>query len=468
MSTGLRIVRYPVARLATLWAAIALAGCVGPRPPEPAGASFTAPLAWRESPGPTAQIERNWWRGYGDPVLADLVEHALASNADIGIAVARVAEARGQERLARSQMLPTLDAVATGGRSRSLSALGTEKVSDSFSPQFEAAYQVDLFGRLRDLREAARAGVAATEAARDAAVLTVAASTARAYVTLRAYDAQLQVVRQTLQAREAALRLARQRADAGYTSQLEFEQARAEYEATAQAVPQAELAVSRQENALMLLLGDTPSVGVPRGAALDALNIPPVPAVLPAELLRRRPDLAQAEYQLAATDANLSAARKAFLPQIQLSASSGLLFASGVDGPVQLWSLGASVLAPLFEGGRLRAGTDIAAAQRDQAAFAYRRTALTAFREVNDNLAALSRLQRQAQSLRAQRDALASTLRHATNRYRAGYSTYLEQLDAQRQLLNAELNLVQAEADRLNASIALYQAMGGGWTDASR
>lgn len=466
MTAGARIPRiWAALRIALCAAALPLLfGCMGPRPEPPAGAALTPPPAWRVEPGPSAPLERDWWHRYGDPVLAQLVERALANNADLGIAAARVAEARAQQRLAQAQLLPTLDATATGGRSRSLNALGRESISNSFEPQFQAAYEVDLFGRLADLSEAARAGTLASEAAHDAGLLSVAATTARAYLTLRALDAQLAVVRQTLAAREDALRLARRRADAGYTSQLEFAQARAEYESTAQAVPQAELAVARQENALLLLIGDPSSGALARGAALSALRPPPVPDGLPADLLRRRPDIAQAEFQLAATDANLSAARKAFLPQLHLSGSAGLLYASGVASPVRIWSLGGSILAPLFEGGRIEAGAQVATAQRDQAAFAYRRAALTAFREVNDNLAALRQLEAQVLHLGQQRDALAAALRHATNRYRAGYSPYLEQLDAQRGLLSAELNLIQAHADWLNASVALYQAMGGGWS----
>ncbi|MBY4895934.1 efflux transporter outer membrane subunit [Cupriavidus sp. AU9028] len=462
--TQLSLRRLSLAALALVpVVALLMSGCAGPRPAAPEAAAVTPPPAWREQAGPAAPIERDWWRRYGDPVLTQLVETALRNNPDLGIAAARLAEANAQQRLARAQMLPTLDAVASGGRSRSLSALGRESLSNTFEPQLEAALPLDLYGRLSDLQQAARLGGIAAHAARDAAILTVAASTARAYLTLRAFDAQLQVVRDTLRARETALRLARRRAEAGYTSELELEQARAEYEATAQAVPQAELAVSQQENALLLLTGDTQATAIPRGEPLSALRIPALAPGLPAELLRRRPDLAQAEYQLAASDANLSAARKAFLPQIDLTASTGLLFTSAVSGPIQLWSIGGSILAPIFAGGRIEASADLAAAQRDQAAFAYRRTALAAFREVNDNLAALSRLDAQAQRLRAQRDALAAALRHATNRYRAGYSPYLEQLDAQRGLLNAELSLIQVEADRFGASVALYQALGGGW-----
>ena len=444
-----------------------LAGCLGPRPPVPPEASVTPPLAWRVDAGPSAPLEQEWWRRYGDPALAALVERALRHNDDVAIAMTRVTEALAQERVARAELLPTLDFSAPASRARSLNAVGREITLNAALPQFQAAYEVDLFGRLGDLADAARANAQSSEAARDTVILAVAATTARAYITLRALDAQLDVVRQTLVSREEALRLARARAEAGYTSRLEFQQARAEYESTAQAVPQAELAVARQENALNQLIGEAQPLAIERGRQLSDLNQPPLSGGLPAELLRRRPDIAQAEFDLAASDASLSAARKAYLPQVNLSAGAGLLYATGAMNPVRIWSLGGSILAPIFEGGRISANADAAAARRDRAAFVYRRVVLTALREVNDSLADLQKLEAQEQHLQQQRDALVASLRHATNRYKAGYSPYLEQLDAQRGLLNAELGLVQARANRLNASVALYQAMGGGWQPAA-
>jgi outer membrane protein TolC len=198
--------------------------------------------------------------------------------------------------------------------------------------------------------------------------------------------------------------------------------------------------------------------------ALAQLARPAIPAGLPADLLRRRPDVAQAEYQLAASDKNLAAARKRFLPQVRLTAAAGSAFSTLLADPIAIWSVGGSILAPLFEGGRLTGQAEVAGAQRDQAAFAYRRAALIAFREVDDALAGVKRLDEQVAFAQAQRDALAEGLRLATNRYREGYSPYLEQLDAQRGLLGAELALVQLRADALSARIQLYQAMGGGWS----
>jgi multidrug efflux system outer membrane protein len=443
-------------------APLLLAACAAPEAPPPAGAAVAPPSAWRTDAGATVAVVPGWWRSLGDPVLDALVERALANNPDIGIAVGRVREARAQETLARAQLFPSLDLGASASHGRSLSALGTANESTVAQPVFQAAYELDLFGRISSQVEAARASALASEAARHSVRLSVAAATATSYVTLRGLDARLAIVRATVAARADALRIARDRAEIGYTSQLELRQAEAEYRAATQIVPQAQLAIARQENALSVLVGENPR-DIARGVGLDALRRPAVPDGLPSDLLRRRPDIVQAERTLAASDASLAAARAQFLPQLRLTGSAGAVGSSLIGDPVGIWSLGGSVLAPLFQGGRLRAGVESAAGRRDQAAFAYQRTVLTAFREVEDNLAAVIRLAEQRTQIELQRDALSEALRHATNRYQAGYSSYLEQLDAQRNLLSAELTLVQLEVDQLNALIALHQAVGGGW-----
>jgi NodT family efflux transporter outer membrane factor (OMF) lipoprotein len=444
-------------------ALLCLAACTAAPTPLPERAAVNPPAAWRGALEGEQAADARWWRAFGDPALASLVEAALDNNTDVAIAVARVREARAQERLARAQLFPNLSASVADSRARSVSPFGTAVEGSSGQAVVQTAYEVDLFGRIGDQVSAARDARMASLAARDAARLSVASAAASGYVALLGLDARRDVVQRTIQARSEALRLARSRAQAGYTSQLELRQAEAEYEAAALALPQVDLAISRQEQALRLLAGEAPGP-VARGAGLAALAAPPLPAQgVPSDLLRRRPDIAQAELTLAASDATLSAARKQFLPTLRLSASAGTVFASVLDDPISIWSVGGSVLAPLFEGGRLTAGVETAAARRDQAAFAYRRSALIAFREVEDALANVSSLSRQRTAAEAQRAAVADALRHAVNRYQAGYSSYLEQLDAQRALLSAELGLVQLRADQVNAVIALYQVLGGGW-----
>lgn len=442
--------------------ALLLAGCAGPRPGVPVGAAVVPPAGWRTAFATTTPVTAGWWQRFGDPVLTALVERALANNVDLAVAATRIAEARANVRLARAALSPSLSASGSVAEQRTLSSLGTGVDGLVAQPGVQAAYEVDLFGRLATLTRAARADLLASQAARDTTALAVAATTASGYVTLRALDARLETARDTLAARDEALRLAQRRALTGYTSMLELRQAEAEYQAAAQLVPQVALSISRQENALSVLTGGVPGP-IARGRTLAELTLPAIPSELPSALLRRRPDIAAAEYRLASADLSLSAARALFLPRVNLSGTAGLALSSLLPDPVTLFSLGGSVLAPILDGGRIRAGAEGAAARRDAAAYAYRGAALTAFREVEDSLAGVRRAGEQAGDVALQRAALAEALRLAQNRYRAGYASYIEQLDAQRGLLSADLTLIQARTDRLTALVTLYQALGGGW-----
>ncbi|MBB5710082.1 efflux transporter outer membrane subunit [Sphingomonas xinjiangensis] len=443
--------------------ALLLVSCAGPGPRTAPPAGPQVPQTWREAGTSGGTVQPEWWNAFGDPVLGRLVRQALANNPDIALAASRIQEARAQERLARAVLSPDISAGASAARSRSVGALGTPLEQTQASPALTVAYELDVFGRNRPAREAARLGTIAAQAARDATALTIAATTASNYLALRALDARLQVARDTLAARSEALRVARRRADTGYTSRLELNQAEAEYRATAQVVPQTELAIRRSENALGVLLGIAPT-SIPRGRAFADLVLPAVPGGLPSDLLRRRPDIFAAEARIAASDARLESARAQFLPRISLTGSAGVALSSVLADPITLFSLGSSVLAPIFDSGRLRAGVETAASQRDQAAIQYRTSVLTALREVEDGLAAVERQARVEAEVRAQRAALAEALVHASSRYRAGYASYIEQLDAQRGLLSADLTLIQARLDRLTALTDLYRAFGGGWT----
>jgi NodT family efflux transporter outer membrane factor (OMF) lipoprotein len=330
------------------------------------------------------------------------------------------------------------------------------------APQVAISYDLDLFGRLSQATSSARAALLASATARDSVALATASATASSYLTLLGLDAGLATTRATLAARGEALRVARRRAQAGYTSQLELRQAESEYQATEQLVPAAELAVSRQENALSILVGDPPG-DIKRGVAFNSLVTPAIPEGLPSELLRRRPDLVSAQATLIATDRTLDSARAAELPDFSLTTTGGAALSTALPNPIALYSVAANVLAPLVDGGRLRAQADTTAARRDQAAFAYRRAVLSAYREVEDSLASVQKLREQQVSVDNEVATLSETLRLATNRYNDGYAPYLDQLDAQRGLLGAQLVAIQIASDRLNAIVTLYQALGGGW-----
>jgi multidrug efflux system outer membrane protein len=441
-----------------------ISGCASVTPPPER--QVDAPAQWRTAVAYTVPVEPQWWTVFGDPVLTALVEQALANNNDVALAAARIREAHAQEQLARSQLFPAVDAVLGASRSRAVSAFGAPIEATGVQPQIQLGYELDLFNRIENQAKAAHATALGVDAAHAAAQLSVAAATAAGYLTLRALDARLEIARTTLSSRQEAVRIAHARAASGYTSQLELRQAEAEFAATAALVPQLELAVRRQENTINVLLGRAPA-DIPRGLALVRIAAPPVPTVLPSALARRRPDIAQAEANIAASDATLAATRAQLLPQIRLSAAGGSVFSTQLrNDPIAIWSLGMSVLAPIFNAGRTQAQVSGAESRRDQAIYAYKRSVVIAFREVEDALAAIDRLQAQHARVLAQQQALAEVMRHARNRYEAGYSSYLEQLDAQRVLLNTELTLAQIQGERLSACIALYQALGGGWEQA--
>jgi outer membrane protein, multidrug efflux system len=439
-----------------------VSACVGPRPAIPAAAAIAAPpTAWRTWAGPTGSIGSDWWRGFGDSQLTVFVERALRRNADIGTAVARVEEARALSRLARAQQMPLATFLLNTGPSRIL-VLAHGVDGYAAAPQVAISYDLDLFGRLSQATSSARAALLASATAGDSVALATASATASSYLTLLGLDARLATTRATLAARGEALRVARRRAQAGYTSQLELRQAESEYQATEQLEPAAELAVSRQENALSILVGDPPG-DIKRGVAFNSLVTPAIPEGLPSELLRRRPDLVSAQATLIATDRTLDSARAAELPDFSLTTTGGAALSTALPNPIALYSVAANVLAPLVDGGRLRAQADTTAARRDQAAFAYRRAVLSAYREVEDSLASVQKLREQQVSVDNEVATLSETLRLATNRYNDGYAPYLDQLDAQRGLLGAQLVAIQIASDRLNAIVTLYQALGGGW-----
>ncbi|MCC2978040.1 efflux transporter outer membrane subunit [Sphingomonas sp. PL-96] len=447
-----------------LLAGTALAACAPAERPLPTTAALPAMTTWRDPlPSNTVPVEPSWWHRLGDPALVPLVERAVANNVDVLTAVARVEEAEAAIRLTRAGRLPTLDASGAGGAQRSLSqitGLGTNSVT--VQPQLSAAWNLDLFGRVRALEGAARAQYRATQADRDAARLSVVAATVRAYVSLLSLDAQLDVTRNTLVSRREALRIAEDRARTGYSSQLELTQSQSEFEAIVLAIPQLEQARRVQENALRELTGDPPGAVV-RGK-LPAIQLPAVPAALPAELLRRRPDIAAAELRLAAADQTIASRRAEYLPDVQLSASGGALFVDGLDwDPVSIWSLGASILAPIFQGGALRANLDTATAQRDQAAFAYRGATIGALGEVDNAFSGERTLRERFDAALRRRAILQRSLGFATDRYRGGYAAYLEQLDAQRNLYQVELDAIAVREEQINNLVTLWAALGGGW-----
>ena len=465
---------HPTHRLAAavLLASAALAGCMPAHREAPALASITAPAAW-STPGSTtasthqAPINAQWWQAFGDTTLNYHVEAALVHNTDLLTAGSRLDAARAQLELSRAALGPTLGATLGVQAQRALGATGVA-TTRVLQPGLQASWEPDLWGRLHTLASAAQLRLRASQADRDAVALSISSSTAQTYIGLLALEAQLAQTRGTATSRAEALRIARDKAQAGYASQLQATQAESEYQGVLQSLPQLQAAIARQYNALRLLTGELPGQRGPadaQPARFAQLQLPSVPVALPSELLRRRPDLAQAESLLAASDASLQASRAAFLPQVSISASLGALYINALGyNPASVWSVGGSVLAPMFDQGRLKAQYDNAAAQRDQAAFAYRGATLAAFGEVENALIGAERLQQQMDHATQRRDVLARSLQHAKDRYDAGYAPYLEQLDAQRNLYQTEIEVINLRQSQLLNQLSLYKAMGGGWS----
>ena len=452
-------------RLLTIGVLALLAACSLPRHPPPAS-TLQVPVHWRTGIGPGSQVERNWWLAFHDPTLNDIVQRALAHNGDIRTAQARLQEYRARITVASSAEAPQLNASFAPTRERTIGAFGTPIYVTSFVGGVQASYELDVFGRSAATTEAARFDYAAQQAAADATALSVAANTAVGYLNLRGLDAQLELARETLVTRERSRDLARHEFEVGYTSRLDLAQAESEYRSTAQVVPQLERSIALQEDALALLTGANPGP-VMRGLPLDRLAAPGIAPMLPSELMRRRPDVASAESAIAAADASLAAARDQLLPSINLTAAVtpyAPTLPKLLSSPWLLWSAGGSVLAPIFNGGRLRAQTDIAASARDRAIIAYETAVRNAFAETEDALASIRSYEAQLSEGEARRVAAAEALRVARNRHANGYAGYLEELDAQRTLFSVETSQLQLRVSLLGAHVDLYRALGGGWS----
>lgn len=424
------------------------------------------PSQWRDQVGPASTAEGFWWRDFHDSMLNGYVDEALRYNSDVLTARERVNEYQARVQAADGARWPTLDAGLNASRRRSQSAAtGLPVHGDLYKGSLTASYNVDLWGEYSSETEAAKAGLDAQKAAAAAASLTVASSVASGYVTLLSLDEQLRVTRATLAARENAYKLAKRQFEAGYSSRLELMQSDSEYRSTRAQIPLIQHQITQQENALSVLVGKNPGA-VTRGGEFDRLTPLGIPSQLPSTLLNRRPDIVQAERQLLATDATLASSRAKLLPSINLVASGSLqdgMLSQLLENPLRLWSIGGSILAPLLNREALNAQVDVAMSQRNQALYAYESTVRNAFKEVNNSIDAIRRLKEQLIELQAQEQVAQETLHIAQNRYRNGYSSYLDELDAQRTLFSTQLSVVEVKNNLLLAQIDLYRALGGGW-----
>ncbi len=455
--------------------ALLLLGCtLGPDYARP---EVPLPANWREVEGAEAESLANmpWWELFQDPELQELIRIALLENKDLLIATERIEEARARYGFARSELYPRVDAFASAGRIElsedSFPALpsGADDDEALFALGGTAFWELDLFGRIRRTSEAELALLYAAEETRGAVVLALVGDVARAYVELRDLDQRLEISRRTLESRREYVDLARTRFEGGLTSELDWRQAEAEYFRMLSIVHDFERLVTQKENEIALLLGRNP-VATPRGERASALPLPPaIPTGLPAELLDRRPDVREAEQFLVSSNARIGAAKALLYPNIALTGDYGWESTELDDllsSPARAWSISANLLQPIFNAGQNRRVVDVAESQQRQALHVYERSILIAFREVEDALIGFRRAgeRRAAEGQRVGAERKVVDL--AELRYRGGVAAYLEVLDAQRSLFDAELGEAEAIRDQLVFLILLYKALGGGWPEA--
>ncbi len=455
-----------------LAAAVALAGCtVGPDYVRPV---TQAPEAWRIDYPKAAEVANTrWWEQFGDPVLNDLIASALRENRDVRIAAARIEQFAGAAVATRSQLYPQVGYGADVTRARA-SREGFPAIPEPVNNQFTlyqaqlgAAWQLDLFGRVRRLSEAAQAQVYASEQAKRGVVLTVVSGVAASYVGLRALDRQLEIARTTASNFGETARIFKLRFDHGLVSQTEVSQIDSQYQQALAAIPALGLRIAAQENLISILLGRNPGP-IPRGKTIDQLLAPAIPADLPSTLLLRRPDILQAEQNLVAANANIGAAKALYFPDISLTAALGSVstaFGNFLTGPAMTWGLIAGLTGPIFTGGAIAGQVQAAEAGTEAALNGYQLVILNAFRETNDALVGTQNRLEESARQTARVESLREAARLSHLRFDSGIASYVEVLVAENELFAAELALVATRADRFVQVIGVYQAMGGGWVD---
>ncbi|HEY5910020.1 MAG TPA: efflux transporter outer membrane subunit [Verrucomicrobiae bacterium] len=431
--------------------------------------------AWKEGKPLDNLPKGDWWEVFDDPMLNELERRAADANQGLKAAIARVDQARAEARVARSELLPSLDLDPRYTRQRispnQVPSFGN-LTANTFSAPLDLSYEIDLWGRVRRGFEGARADAQASLAAFHNVLLTLHSDVAQNYFALRALDDEIATVAGTVDLRKEQVRLVRSRFEGGIGSDLDV--ARAETELATTEVEAASLAQRRAEleNALAILVGTNPSAF--QLVALHGTNAhwnpqtPAVPAGLPGDLLERRPDVSEAERQLAAANARIGVAKAAFFPVVRLTGSGGYLSGdveSLFNWESRVWSIGPSVSLPIFAGGRNLANYRRSQSAYDEAVAKFRQQILVAFGEVENSLAGIRHL---AAESAAQQRAVANSRRAAalaTDRYRSGIVSYLEVVDASREALQAQRGNAQLAGQRQIAAVQLIKALGGGWTE---
>src|ERR1700734_1655134 len=456
---------------AAISGSMVMIGCmVGPNYHRPA---VPTPGVYRDlSENPQAQVQAtsfadlHWWQVFQESQLQELIRTALKESYDLLLAAERVSAARAQVTITRSNLFPQVQGNAdfSGGKDPS-----TQSKINILSLTADAAFQLDLFGRLRRATEASRAELLATEDARDTVVLTLVSDVASDYFALLELDLELQIARDTVKTQEDSVKLTSLRLDHGVATKLDVLQAQQVLDTANAQIPDLERQIGQEEDAISILLGNYPA-NIRRGLSLVAQPLPPgIPPGLPSSLIDRRPDIRQAEQNLIAANANIGVAKAAFFPQISLTGSAGgafgrsSIFTSMMSSQFPIWSYGVQVTQPIFTGGALRGNLHLAESQHQQALLAYKQAIQVSFGDVSDALIGYQKLHEVRLRQQQLVDDLAESVRLSVMRYKGGTTTYLEILDGQRSLFSAELTLAQARGNEYQSIVQLYKALGGGW-----
>jgi NodT family efflux transporter outer membrane factor (OMF) lipoprotein len=453
--------------------AVTLAGCmVGPdyvRPSAPESATFKEAAGWKVAQPRDDAPRGPWWEPFADPDLNRLASQVEVDNQTVAAAAARVREAQAATQASRAQLFPTVTGNAAAVRTSRGSAAGGSaggSVTNSYNAALDLNWELDLWGKIRRGIEASDATAQASTADLAAATLSLQSVLAQDYLLLRVQDAEIDLLRETVSAYERSLTLTQNQYNAGVVARGDVAQAEAQLAATRAQLLDATVQRAQLEHAVAVLVGKPPSELAIRPKPLTAV-FPQIPVSLPSELLERRPDIAAAERRTASANAQIGVAQAAFFPSLTLGATGGVQ--SSVLGdllslPARYWSIGPLLAQTLFDAGLRKAQKAQAVAVWDETVANYRATVLTAFQEVEDNLAALSILEReaamQADAVKAAREALAI----AINQYRAGTANYLAVVVLQTAALNSERTALSILGRRLTASVGLIKALGGGWS----
>ncbi|MGE8188664.1 efflux RND transporter outer membrane subunit EmhC [Pseudomonas sp. NPDC086278] len=458
-------------------AAFVLGGCSlipdYQRPAAPVAGQYPQGPAYSPAQAPNqAAAEQGWKQFFHDPALQQLIQVALENNRDLRVAALNIDAFAAQYRIQRADLFPAVSANGTGSRQRvpaDVSPSGQAGITSSYSATVGiSAYELDLFGRVRSLSEEALQQYFATEEGRRSTQLSLVANVANAYLTWQADKELLKVTQDTLGAFNESYKLTARSNEVGVASALDLAQSRTSVENARAQLAKYTRQVAQDENSLVLLLGTGIPANLQPARPLSDELLSDVPAGLPSDLLQRRPDILQAEYNLKAANANIGAARAAFFPSISLTANAGTLSPdlSGLfKGGSGTWLFSPQINLPIFNAGSLRASLDYSKIQKDIGVANYEKSIQTAFQEVADGLASRATYTDQVQ---AQRDLVAANqdyYRLAERRYRIGVDSNLTFLDAQRQLFNSQQVLITDRLSQLISAVDLYKALGGGWNE---